>query len=222
MKKDNPKKPQKESRVSKEMKGLQLKLGKIAKKYDFDFDLVKQIYNDMTEGGENIDLITMELLEKQIAWAKNEGAVTFEDYRAKIAAVIEDVKARNQIKPPTNEEEMNELRKKLGYNNKEWRQVRIIERQMGDQLKKLILEFMAGALAADDKSIMEKPTESDLFKALDTRWRNYARNYVIREYPRANTHKAMRTRITELFEKKLIVALTPENVPQTQEMKEEE
>lgn len=185
-------------------------INKLAKKYATTSELIKQVYDDMTEQGKNTAIITPEVLENQVIWMKEQGVVTFETYREKIDAIIKDVQKNNEIKASTNPVSDNELRRKLGYNNSDWRKLKITEKHMVVQLKKLIAEFVSNMIARSEKYDDTNFMQAAYYSELNERWKNFARNYAIREYPKANTHKNIRVRIIGLFEKKLGESLKEE------------
>lgn len=192
------------------MKVTKTNIKSLSKEIGYSVTFLQHVYDQMTIGNPKADEIGLAELKTQMQWVSEQNIVTTEMYDVKIESMIEYMKkTQEKSKDDADALEMNELRKKLGYTNKEWRQAKIVENHLRKQLKNLIEEFMGQAVTKEInlKETPEKIRETIAFQRIDRRWREFARNYAIREYPKANTHKEIRTRLTGLFDKKLFEAL---------------
>lgn len=183
---------------------------------------IKKIYNHMEAHKQPDSPIELKLLEETVQWMEANGIKTFEQYEDSYNKSLEIMRKATSL--DRTEVSDDDLRKKLGYNNSQWKILKGLEKTMSIELKKLIIEFISSAVV-NNKNLKPEEVLNDLYyKELDLRWRNFSRNYLIPNYPGANKNKDLRTRITGLFSTKLLEALdrkvSPEkgNTPDSNEV----
>lgn len=183
-------------------------LVELAKKLELDPKFVTDITGIIYENEEQGDAkLTIEMLEKHLGWVKSEEIISTEQYQD----IVNEVKRQNEMITSLESDVVTreEMRKKLGYNNSEWKKIESLEKTMITEIKKLILEYMGINLLVPEALKADTLKDNPTYIAMDKRWREFARNYVIPNYPGAigKKGKSMRTRMTGLFSTKLIEAL---------------
>lgn len=176
----------------------------LATKYSLDPIFVAEIYLDMMGSTKEGEVITDAIFAKQLEWVKQNNLTNLTAYREKIKSIIAEAQIMRQMNNrPANEMESNELRKKLGMNNRDWKKTKVLEKQMGEQIKKYILALMAENITSDEPLTVDNFETNLQFLEVNKRWKETARNYFITEYPKAKNHAEIRTRILGLLEKKM-------------------
>lgn len=181
----------------------------LAKKLEMDNQFVSEIVDIIYNNGEPEDIpLTIEMLEKHFEWVKKEEITTTEQYQD----IMDEVKRQNEMITSLDKNDVSseEMRKKLGYNKNDWKKITSLETVMVNELKKLILEYMSINIMIPEALNIDTATDSHSFIAINGRWKAFARNYLIPNYPGATDvkkGKSMRMRLIGLFETKLLAAL---------------
>lgn len=169
-------------------------LMKLASTTTLSYPLIKGITRNLDISLEQSGKkLTLSMLEKHLEWVIDNNITHIDSYMALLSKYNKGEEKENAIIRD------NELRKKLGYNNSEWKTVKALERNMVIKLKSLLSEY----IARDINVKGDKDKEEANLKNYDTLWRNHARGYLIPNYPRAKHDPKVRIKILGLFLDKL-------------------
>lgn len=183
------------------MKLTRKNLREICTKHPFPYEMVKNVYDILLANVTEDKIVTQQDFELHLAWMASNNIKNLDEYHE----MVSNFKKLNEEAVSNTRLTDNEMRKKLGYNNTEWKKVRELDRAMAGELKKLIIEFVAVNIA--NEVILDELAENASFKKLDVIWRNFARTYLIPNYPRAKNDPAIIAKIIGLFQAKLREAL---------------
>ena len=179
-------------------------LREYSKSTPFSYPLIRAIYDHWVEINGKAKVSFTEI-EKHVKILKDKGITTVEGYKAWLDEIKQFIEDSNQVKQEPVDKDY--LRKKYGYNKKDWEKVVMCETIMKASLAKLITRFMQETIM---KQIVFKDMaeirENDVFLTEDKKWRDWVRKNIIPVYPGGNKFDKRKV-LLDLFGDNLAKAL---------------
>lgn len=123
-----------------------------------------------------------------------------DDFKPKQKAMTKQ-EIQDQLHKELNEKVHDNERIKLGYNKRQWAEIKRYEKMMMDYLVVAVPKFselmIMQSITADDEASVE------LFTNMENKWKDFCRKHIINRYPGSDKNGKVRDNILNLFASKV-------------------